>query len=85
VNAAVSMVATALQSAAGFEGNDLAFERWMAAASAPVEREIESEKRRAETSATATSPFNDELKAEIKKDIDRIFAEAFPTIFKSAA
>ena len=79
------MVASALQNAAGFEGSERGFGDWMTASSANVEREIELEKRKAETPATAPSPFNDELKAEIKKDIDRIFAEAFPTIFRSAA
>jgi len=29
--------------------------------------------------------FDEQLKADIRSDIDRIFAEAFPTIFKSAA
>jgi hypothetical protein len=85
-NAAVRMVAGALQSAAGFEGNDRGFEDWMTASSAAVEREIEAEKRRAETSATAAANSSDvDHAAEVRRDIDRMFREAFPTIFKSAA
>jgi hypothetical protein len=43
-NAAISMVGRALQISAGFEGDDRAFEGWMTAASASVEREIAAEK-----------------------------------------
>jgi len=57
----------------------------MTASSAGVEREIAAEKSKPETPATASGPFGDELKADIGPDIDRIFADAFPTIFKSAA
>jgi hypothetical protein len=52
VNAAITMVAAALQSATGFEGNDQAFEHWMTASSASVEREIEAERARANTSSS---------------------------------
>jgi hypothetical protein len=75
------MVAAALQSAAGFEDNDLAFEKWMSASSAGVDREIEAERARANTATAPASSSADELMAEIKRDIERIFHEGFPTLF----
>jgi hypothetical protein len=84
-NAAISMVASALQISAEFEGDNRAFEGWMTAASTSVEREIAAEKSKPDTPPTAASPFNEQLKADIRKDIDEIFSRAFPTIFKSAA
>jgi hypothetical protein len=83
-NAAIGMVAGALRTSGGFEGNDQAFESWMTISSAGVEREIAAEKAKSDT-ATVASPFDEQLKADIRSDIDRIFAEAFPSIFKSAA
>jgi hypothetical protein len=85
VNTAITMVATALQSAAGFEGDDQAFEKWMTASSAGVEREIQLAKAKAETPTTAAASSSVDHVAEVRRDIDRIFAEAFPTILKSAA
>ena len=84
-NAAISMIAGALQTSGGFEGNNQGFENWMTSSSADVEREIAAEKSKSDTQPTVASPFDEQLKADIKSDIDRIFAEAFPTIFKSAA
>jgi hypothetical protein len=86
VNAAITLVGRELQSAAGFEGNDQAFEKWMMASSAGVEHEIEAEKARPNTSATPMVPSEEELKADIRREIDRLFADAFPlTTYKSAA
>ena len=79
------MVAGALHTSGGFEGNGQAFENWMTASSAGVEREIAAEKSKSDMQSTVASPFDEQLKADIRSDIDRIFAEAFPTIFKSAA
>jgi hypothetical protein len=84
-NAAIGMVAGALQTSGGFEGNNQAFENWMTSSSADVEREIAAEKSKSDTQPTVASPFDEQLKADIRSDIDRIFAEAFPSIFKSAA
>lgn len=81
VDAAITMVGHALQSAAGFEGDDQAFERWITASSAGVEREIEAERSRANTSTMPASPDADQLMAEIKRDIDRIFHEGLPALF----
>jgi hypothetical protein len=84
-NAAISMIAGALQTSGGFEGNNQAFEKWMTSSSAGVEREIAAEKAKSDTQPTLASPFDEQLKTDIRSDIDRIFAEAFPTIFKSPA
>jgi hypothetical protein len=84
-NAAIKRAVDVLQEAAGFAGNDRAFDDWMAASSVVVEREIEAEKRRAAAPTAATASSGDDLAAEVRRDIHRIFAEAFPTIFKSAA
>ena len=78
------MVAGTLQTAGGF-GNDQAFENWMTTASAEVEREIAAEKSKPETSPTPKVLSEEELKADIGREIDRIFAEGFPLIFKPAA
>jgi hypothetical protein len=51
-NAAIRMVAGAPQTSAGFEGDDQAFESWITASSAAVEREGAAEKSRPETSPT---------------------------------
>ena len=48
VNAAINMVANVLQKSAGVEGDDRAFERWMTASSAGVERELAAEKSRSD-------------------------------------
>jgi hypothetical protein len=84
-NAAIRMVASALQTSGGFEGNDQAFENWMTTSSADVEREIAAEKSKPETPPTPKVLSEEELKADIGREIDRIFAEGFPSIFKSAA
>jgi hypothetical protein len=57
----------------------------MTASSASVEREIELEKRKAGTPTTAAASSDDDHVAGVRRDIDRIFAEALPTIFKPAA
>jgi hypothetical protein len=84
-NAAINMVAGALQTSGGFEGKDRAFEEWMTTSSADVEREITAEKSKSEAPLTPRVASDEELKADITREIDRIFAEAFPTVFKSAA
>lgn len=85
-NAAINMAAAALQTAAGFDGNESAFEHWMAASSASVEREIAAAKAKPEGSQpTPTVQSEEQLRADVGREIDRIFAEAFPTLFKTAA
>jgi hypothetical protein len=79
------MVAGALQTSGGFEGSDRAFEEWMTTSSADVEREIEAEKSNSQSPPSARMPSEEELKADIRREIDRIFADAFPATFKSAA
>ena len=50
-----------------------------------VDREIAAEKARPETPATPKVLSEEELEANIGREIDRIFAEGFPKIFKPAA
>ena len=84
-NAAINMVAAALQTAAGFEGNEHAFANWMAESSAAVEREIVAAKSKPNSSLASMEANSEQLKVDIGREIDRIFQEAFPSVFKSAA
>ena len=83
--AAINMAVRAVQTSGGFEGNDSAFEGWMTASSAGVEREIAAEKSGAKPPMASIVHLGDELTSAIKKDIDRIFREGLPTIFKPVA
>ena len=76
-NAAIRMVAGALQASSGFEGNDEAFKIWMTASSADVEREIAAEKSKPDTPPMPKVRSEEELKADIGREIDRIFAKGF--------
>jgi hypothetical protein len=58
---------------------------WMAVRVQGVEREIAAEKAKPITPATPMVPSEEELKADIRSEIDRLFAEAFPLTFKSRA
>jgi hypothetical protein len=57
----------------------------MTNSSAAVEREIAAAKAKPQGQQPSAEPDYDQLKADIGRDIDRMFAEAFPTIFKAAA
>ena len=85
-NAAIRMVAGALQTSGGFAGDDQAFENWMTTSSAGVEREIAAEKSKPETSPTPKLTFRrSSLRPNVGREIDGIIPEGFPSIFKSAA
>ena len=75
---AIGMVAGALQTSGGFESDDRGFENWMAASSAGVEREIAAEKAKPNAPAKPMLLSEEKLKANIRREIDRLFSDAFP-------
>jgi hypothetical protein len=84
-NAAINMVAGALQTAAGFEHDECGFEDWMTSSSAAVEYEIASAQSTPAGASTTNGVDWDQVRADIGREIDRIFAEGMPTIFGPSA